>query len=309
MRVDSGSYDEALAALVAREWGGVRVGVESAHLTLKQYTWLTAQLQRLAGERGKRRRVRPDGRHRRGVAGHEGRGGARRPARRRDAFVGRCARELIAGDTVRAGRSERDVAPTSISALKRAGFSRPAFETIVAGGPNAALPHARPRRPGPGGRAISWCSTLAACSTDTRWTSRRTLFLGEPDAEARRLYRAVAEAQDAALAAVAPGVTADVVDAAARDVLVRHGLGEAFGHGTGHGLGLDVHEEPRVGRRRAEGPEPALLAPGMVITIEPGAYVPGFGGVRIEDDVIVTETGSERITDVPLDARLLANER
>jgi Xaa-Pro aminopeptidase len=218
------------------------------------------------------------------------------------------ARALISGDTVQAGRSERDVAADIDLALKRAGFSRPAFETIVAGGPNAALPHARPgdRELAVGDLVVlDFGGVLDGYSVDLT----RTLFLGEPDAEARRLYRAVAEAQDAALAAVGPGVTADVVDSAARDVLVRHGLGEAFGHGTGHGLGLDVHEEPRVGRRRAEGPEPAMLAPGMVITIEPGAYVPGFGGVRIEDDVIVTETGSERITDVPRDARLLDNER
>jgi Xaa-Pro aminopeptidase len=86
-----------------------------------------------------------------------------------------------------------------------------------------------------------------------------------------------------------------VVDAAARDILVARGLGDAFGHGTGHGLGLDVHEEPRVGKPRAD-LQPTTLEPGMVITIEPGAYLTGFGGVRIEDDVLVTEAGCEVLT-------------
>jgi Xaa-Pro aminopeptidase len=88
------------------------------------------------------------------------------------------------------------------------------------------------------------------------------------------------------------------VDAAARDLLRDRGLGDAFGHGTGHGLGLDVHEEPRIGKPRADVP-PVALAPGMVFTIEPGAYLPGFGGVRIEDDVLVTDTGCELLTNLP----------
>ena len=95
-------------------------------------------------------------------------------------------------------------------------------------------------------------------------------------------------------------MSASAVDAAARQVLVAHGLGEAFGHGTGHGLGLDVHEEPRVSQPRSDVP-PIALEPGMVFTIEPGAYLAGFGGVRIEDDVLVTETGCEVLTSVPRD--------
>jgi Xaa-Pro aminopeptidase/Xaa-Pro dipeptidase len=109
------------------------------------------------------------------------------------------------------------------------------------------------------------------------------------------MFDAVAEAQRAAIAAVRPGVPASHVDAAARGVLERHGLAEAFGHGTGHGLGLEVHEEPRIGRLSA-GLADTPLEPGMVFTIEPGAYVDGIGGVRIEDDVLVTGSGCEVLT-------------
>jgi Xaa-Pro aminopeptidase len=126
----------------------------------------------------------------------------------------------------------------------------------------------------------------------------RTVSIGAPSREARRVYDAVRDAHAAAVAAVRPGIEASTVDAAARDVLRERGLGEAFGHGTGHGLGLDVHEEPRVGRPRADVPD-VTLAPGMVFTIEPGAYLPGFGGVRIEDDVLVTATGCELLTRIP----------
>ena len=116
------------------------------------------------------------------------------------------------------------------------------------------------------------------------------------------MYGAVLEAQEAAIAAVRPGIEASAVDSAARRVLEGHGLGEAFGHGTGHGLGLDIHEEPRISKPRPEATSTPLL-PGMVFTIEPGAYLPGWGGVRIEDDGLVTETGIEVLTSVPKELR------
>ena len=115
--------------------------------------------------------------------------------------------------------------------------------------------------------------------------------MGARRAALARLYAAVAEAQQAAIAAVRPGVASSAIDAAARTVLERHGLGDAFGHGTGHGLGLEVHEEPRIARPSPRHPGP-VVEPGMVFTIEPGAYVPGVGGVRIEDDVLVTDDWS-----------------
>jgi Xaa-Pro aminopeptidase len=131
----------------------------------------------------------------------------------------------------------------------------------------------------------------------------RTVSIGPPSPESQRLHDAVLVAQQAAIAAVRPGVEASDVDLAARTVLEARGLGDAFGHGTGHGLGLEVHEEPRVSRRR-EGVPPTTLEPGMIFTVEPGAYLPGFGGVRIEDDVLVTETGCDVLTAVPLELRV-----
>ncbi len=117
-------------------------------------------------------------------------------------------------------------------------------------------------------------------------------------------------AQAAALAAIRPGIRASAVDAAAREVLAGLGLAEAFGHSTGHGLGIELHEAPRIGRPRVDGEaaaadtEDPLLSPGMVFTVEPGVYVPEVGGVRIEDDVLVTEDGYEMLTRVPNDLRV-----
>ena len=194
----------------------------------------------------------------------------------------------------RPGRAEVDVAGDIDQALRQAGFERPAFETIVAGGPNSALPHARPTtrmlREGDGvvldfgGVYDGYCVDLT-----------RTIQLGDAGADFRRLFAAVREAQLAAISAVRPGVLASVVDQEARGALGRYNLADAFGHATGHGLGIEVHEDPRVGRP-ANGLPDTPLAPGMVVTIEPGAYLEGIGGVRIEDDVLVTEHGCEVLT-------------
>jgi Xaa-Pro aminopeptidase len=195
---------------------------------------------------------------------------------------------------VREGRTEREVAADIDALIREAGFERPAFETIVASGPNGALPHARPgtRRLTAGeGVVLDFGGVYDGYSVDLT----RTVELGTPTPEWRGLAAAVAEAQRAAIAAVKPGVPASRVDAAARDVLRRHGLGEAFGHATGHGIGLEVHEEPRIAKR-LEGQTDALLEPGMVFTIEPGAYVEGVGGARLEDDVLVTASGCDVLT-------------
>jgi len=201
------------------------------------------------------------------------------------------------------GISEQELAAKVDWRIKSAGFERCSFETIVASGPNSALPHARAGervlREGDlvvldfGGVYGGYCVDLT-----------RTVALGEPDAEMVRVYQAVLEAQRAAIAAVKPGVRAGDIDAAARETLAGHGLAEAFGHSTGHGLGVEIHETPRIGpRREAAGGVPAppdeAIEPGMVFTIEPGAYLPGWGGVRIEDDVLVTSDGVEVLTNVP----------
>ena len=127
----------------------------------------------------------------------------------------------------------------------------------------------------------------------------RTVQLEPASGSFRRIFDAVREAHAAAIAAIRPGIAASAVDTAAREVLAARGLAEAFVHGTGHGLGLEVHEEPRVTRPGTTRDE--ILRPGMIFTVEPGAYLPGVGGVRIEDDVLVTASGCEVLTSVPID--------
>jgi Xaa-Pro aminopeptidase len=181
--------------------------------------------------------------------------------------------------------------------MRGAGYERLAFDTIVASGPHAALPHHRAgdRILGAGDLVVlDFGGVLDGYCCDLT----RTVSIGPPSPEARRLYIAVYDAHQAAIAAIRPGVESTAVDAAARRVLEARGLGEAFGHGTGHGLGLEIHEEPRITRPRPDVPSVPLV-PGMVFTVEPGAYLPGFGGVRIEDDVLVTDTGCEVLTSVP----------
>lgn len=200
---------------------------------------------------------------------------------------------------IRPGRTEASVAADIDAALREVGFQRPAFETIVASGPNSALPHARPTRRSLlagdavvldfGGVYDGYCVDLT-----------RTVQLAPSTERFRRLFAAVREAHDVAIAAVRPGTLTTDIDQAARQVLDRYGLGAAFGHGTGHGLGLEVHEDPRISRANPARPAEAVCA-GMVFTIEPGVYVPGLAGVRIEDDVVVGDAGCEVLTQVPIE--------
>jgi Xaa-Pro aminopeptidase len=215
-----------------------------------------------------------------------------REAGRRLSQVARTAREWLVP-----GRSEREVAAGIDRRLRDAGFERTAFETIVASGPNGALPHARPtaRRLAVGdGVVLDFGGVYDGYCVDLT----RTLHIGPMPPQFRRLFEAVRDAQAAAIAVVKPGVSAADIDREARQVLERRGLGEAFGHGTGHGLGLEVHEAPRISSAASH---EERVVPGMVFTIEPGAYVPGVGGVRIEDDILVTGDGCELLTDVPID--------
>lgn len=196
-----------------------------------------------------------------------------------------------------AGQRERDVAAIVEGELRRVGFDKPAFDTIVAAGPNAASPHHRPgdRRLEAGDLVVvDFGGVLHGYCTDMT----RTVVVGGGDREAQALVELVTAAQVAAMAAVSPGQAPEAVDQAARDVLDGQGLADRFTHGTGHGLGLEIHERPRIGRARPGHAEPRL-APGMVFTLEPGVYLPGRGGARIEDDVLVTAEGREILTGGP----------
>jgi Xaa-Pro aminopeptidase len=191
------------------------------------------------------------------------------------------------------GTTEAEIALELEFLMRRDGSEGVAFDLIVAGGPNGARPHAIPgeRRLETGDLVVldfgarfgGYCSDMT-----------RTVGIGEVDDELRRLYAAVLESNEAGLAAVRAGMPCAEVDAAARTVLEEAGLGEYFTHGLGHGVGLDVHEMPTVGRRSTES-----LHAGAVVTVEPGVYVPDRAGVRIEDLVVVEDGGYRRLTNAP----------
>lgn len=283
------SYDEALLGCL-EEIGVSTVGFEADHVSVAKHEWW----RKAAAGRGLALTFRAGERvveDLRIIKDAAEIAALRESARR----IGPVAQAAFSA--ARAGVVERDVASAIESAMRAAGYERPAFDTIVGSGPHSALPHYRA-----GDRMLARGDLVVLdfggvldgyCSDVTR-----TVAIGPISSEARRIYDAVHDAQRAAIAAVRPGVLTTAVDAAARDILEQRGLGPAFGHGTGHGLGLDVHEDPRVTKPRTD--VPAIpLAPGMVFTIEPGAYVAGFAGVRIEDDVLVTATGCEILTNVP----------
>ena len=287
--VPSQSYDETLAA-VLRESGARRIGIEAAWMPVSRFNRLAVALAAAAPTPLRSpdacpvllptERIIESQR----VVKDDTEIATLREAGRR---LGAAVPEAVG--LVRAGRSEQEVAAEVDAMLRRHGFERPAFETIVASGPNSALPHARPghRRIEDGdGVVLDFGGVYDGYCVDLT----RTVQLNDTGDEFRRLFAAVAEAQRQAIAAVRPGVKASAVDDAARAALGRYGLEEAFGHGTGHGLGLEVHEEPRIGKPLAGQPD-LILEPGMVFTVEPGAYVEGIGGVRIEDDVLVTGDG------------------
>jgi len=190
----------------------------------------------------------------------------------------------------RAGMTENELAAEIEFQMRMLGAEKPSFDTIVAFKKNSARPHARPgaaKIDGNGLLLIDMGTFRGGYASDMT----RCFHLGKPGAKTRDLYNAVHEAQLAGVNAVAPGVGASDIDAAARKVLKRHGLDKAFVHSTGHGLGLEIHEAPRLGRGDA-----TILQSGMAITIEPGAYIDGMGGVRIEDTVLTTPSGVEILT-------------
>lgn len=200
--------------------------------------------------------------------------------------------------TIRPGVRETEVAAEMEYAARRAGAEGMSFETIIASGPRSALPHGRASQaaiPAEGFVVCDFGVILAGYCSDMT----RTVFLGQPSDQARRMYEAVREAQQAAVEAVRPGVAVSEVDGAARKMLQKNGLGRYFTHSTGHGVGLEIHEAPRLASGQTD-----VLRPGMVVTIEPGVYLPGIGGVRIEDMVLVAESGCIVLT--PTSKELIA---
>ncbi|MQA28581.1 MAG: M24 family metallopeptidase [Luteitalea sp.] len=288
--VVEGSYDATVTAHLAR-LGARQIGFEAAHLTVSRHEWIASTLtaqspgSKLVATEG----VVEVGR----VVKDAYEVGVLREAAQRLSDVA-----TAAFADVRTGLTEREVAGSIDRRIREAGFERPAFETIVASGPNSALPHARPteRKLTEGDLVVldfggvydSYCVDLT-----------RTVAVGRASARSREVHAAVLSAHDAAVAAVVPGQSRFAIDAAARARLEAAGMADAFGHGTGHGLGIEIHEDPRIVKRRPDvdtrGEQVAL---GMVFTIEPGAYFPGWGGVRIEDDVLVTKGGVETLTRV-----------
>lgn len=200
---------------------------------------------------------------------------------------------------LRPGAIEREIAIEMEFFMRRRGADKEAFETIVASGPRSALPHGRASE-----RAISRGDfvTLDFGALYQGYVSdcTRTVVLGEPSAKQREIYDVVLRAQRAALSGIKPGMTGKDADAIARKIITDAGYGEAFGHSLGHGVGLAVHEGPTLSPR-----EEAALAPGMTLTVEPGIYLAGWGGVRIEDLVVITETGCRSLTRAPKELLVL----
>jgi Xaa-Pro aminopeptidase len=194
---------------------------------------------------------------------------------------------------IRVGMTERELAVLIERAMVDAGAEKPAFDTIVASGPNGAIPHHAPgdRQFRPGDMITVDCG---ARSGGYHADMTRTVVLGEPAGWQRDIYALVASAQQAGIRAATPGAGTAGVDAAARDVIAAAGHGEHFGHGLGHGVGLEIHEAPMLGPGK-----PGTLTDRIPITVEPGIYVPGMGGVRIEDTLVVRSgTGAQAQADL-----------
>ncbi|MBI2832914.1 MAG: M24 family metallopeptidase [Acidobacteria bacterium] len=296
------TYDETIAATIQRSRAS-RVAVEATHLSIARYQWLAAALGWAAPLTAPKDTAAGSAAFVLTDAIIE------RLRMRKDAFelttlraaaarLSAVAHDVLSG--VRPGVTEREFALEIDSKMRQRGFQRPAFETIVASGPNSGLPHARP------GDRLLEAADLVMLDFGGVYDGycvdlTRTVALGHAPLEWQRTYAAVAEAHAAAAAAVRPGVAASDVDRAARAALEGYGLADAFGHSTGHGLGIEVHEAPRLARRRLDpAPAPAdeILDEGMVFTIEPGVYYAHRGGIRIEDDYVVTAGGCERLTNV-----------
>jgi Xaa-Pro aminopeptidase len=281
----SDSYEAVTGRLMA-EYDIGALGVEADHMTLAR----AAALRRAVDRPGFEIRESHAAIERLRMVKDRWEQGVLREAGARLAQVAACILPKVS-----AGQTERQVAWEIELAVHDAGFDRLAFEPIVASGPNGARPHHRAgdRRLADGDLVVvDFGGVLDGYAVDMT----RTVALGTLPAEHRQWIGAVAAAQRAAVEAARPGVLPSAIDAAARGVLAEAGLAERFVHGTGHGLGLEVHERPTIGPR---GDQDGPVAAGMVFTVEPGVYTVDRGGVRIEDDVLVTPSGVERLTGAP----------
>jgi len=269
-----GGSVEAVAAAVRRA-GVRRLGFESERMTVAAHAELAAVLPKVRlvplGGTVETLRAVKDAREITGI-------------RRALAIAERAAASSL---RTLAGRSEVEVAERLRAAIRGEGGDEESFPIIVASGPRAALPHAMPTSRTIGGGDLvvidfgvkldGYCCDLTRTFSPHKWENK-----------SRDIYRTVLAAQLAAIASIGPGVKCSDVDAAARSVIDRAGYGDSFGHGTGHGVGLEVHEKPTLSPKSGD-----VLLPGMVVTVEPGIYLEDYGGVRIEDMVLVTRTGRE----------------
>lgn len=259
-----------------------RIGFESAHITVAAFMELSAKL--------KGRQMVPVGADLDQIRAHKD----------QDEIVRLAAVARIASDAlqavvtmVRPGVSEADIARELEFEMRRRGADGRSFDFIVASGQRGAMPHGRASdKIVASGElvTIDYGAVMDGyCSDETV-----TVAAGQPDLRSREIYDIVLEAHDRAISLVRPGKSCRELDAVARDFIKEQGYGEYFGHGLGHGVGLEIHEKPVVSPRSE-----TIIEEGMVFTIEPGIYIPGFGGVRIEDTVTVTSDGCQLLTQVP----------
>ncbi len=282
--VEIGTTVAAQDGALAGAAGAVRLGLEAASVTWAEQRRLTrepwiADLVATEGLVESVRQVKDEGEIAR----------LARAAAIADAALARVAPTLLDDPT------EDEVGFALDTEMRRLGAAGVSFATIVASGPNGARPHHRP-----GDRTIVEGDLVVidfgALVDGYHSDMTRTFMVGEPTATQTRMFEVVREAQAAGVAAVRAGVEAEQVDAACREIIAAAGWAEAFSHGTGHGVGLVIHEDPRVSRAST-----ATLAAGHVVTVEPGVYLPDHGGVRIEDTVVVTDEGCSTLTLAPKD--------
>jgi Xaa-Pro aminopeptidase len=278
--------DEAVAALPE---GDLRLGVEDQHMSVRTFDRLREALPahvELVPAGGGVERLRT-------VKDADEVARIRAAAELADAAMRRTLEDGLAG------RTERAVALALEQEMRRLGAERPSFDPIVAHRAHGALPHAIPREIEIANDSlvtIDWGAQLDGYCSDCT----RTFAVGEPGTRAREVYELVLQAQLAGLDAVRPGVSGRDADAASRAVIEAAGHAEHFGHGLGHGVGLEIHEAPRLSRA-----SDATLTGGHVVTVEPGVYLPGELGVRIEDLVVVTDDGCERLSTLPKDLTIV----